>query len=99
MADELEALRDAAIRSAQLDRLTGVYNRETLLAMLFRETDRVQRMNCSMSLVLFDIDDFGHWNSRLGVDACDELLCQVATVPARCCAATICWAGQGWTSF
>ena len=66
-------------RNAQLDRLTGVYNRETLLAMLFRETDRVQRMNSAMCLVLFDIDDFGHWNSRLGVDACDELLCQVAT--------------------
>jgi diguanylate cyclase (GGDEF)-like protein len=32
-----------------------------------------------MCLVLFDIDDFGHWNSRLGVDACDELLCQVAS--------------------
>jgi len=29
--------------------------------------------------LLFDIDDFGHWNSRLGADACDELLCQVAT--------------------
>ena len=32
-----------------------------------------------MCLVLFDIDDFGHWNSRLGADACDELLCQVAS--------------------
>jgi len=79
MARELESLRDAALCNAQLDRLTGVYNRETLLAMLFRETDRVQRSNSSMCLVLFDIDDFGHWNSRLGVDACDELLCQVAT--------------------
>jgi diguanylate cyclase (GGDEF)-like protein len=79
MAGELETLRDAAIRSAQFDRLTGVYNRETLLAMLFRETDRVQRMNSSLCLVLFDIDDFGHWNSRLGVDACDEILCQVAS--------------------
>ena len=79
MARELETLRDAAIRNAQLDRLTGVYNRETLLAMLFRETDRVQRMNSSMAVVLFDVDDFGHWNSRLGVDACDELLCQVAS--------------------
>jgi len=79
MAHELETLRDVAIRNAQLDRLTGVYNRETLLAMLFRETDRVQRMNSPMTVVLFDIDDFGHWNSRLGVDACDELLCQVAT--------------------
>ncbi len=75
---ELETLREAAIRNAQFDRLTGAYNRETMLSMLFRETDRAQRMNSSLCLVLFDIDDFGHWNSRLGVDACDDLLCQVA---------------------
>jgi two-component system, cell cycle response regulator len=79
MAQELETLRDAALHNAQADRLTGVYNRETLLAMLFRETDRAQRSQCAMCVVLFDIDDFGHWNSRLGVDACDELLCQVAS--------------------
>jgi len=79
MAHELESLRDASLRNAQLDRLTGVYNRETLFAMLFRETDRVQRGQTAMCMVLFDIDDFGHWNSRLGVDACDELLCQIAT--------------------
>jgi len=79
MAHELETLRDASLRNTQLDHLTGVYNRETLLAMLFRETDRVQRSRSEMCLVLFDIDDFGHWNSRLGVDACDELLCQVAS--------------------
>jgi diguanylate cyclase (GGDEF)-like protein len=74
---ELEILREAATRSAQIDRLTGVYNRETMLAMLFRETDRVQRMKSSLCVILFDIDDFGHWNSRLGTEACDELLCQV----------------------
>jgi diguanylate cyclase (GGDEF)-like protein len=79
MAHELDTLRDAVIRNAQLDRLTGIYNRETLLAMLFRESDRVQRMNCALAMILFDIDDFGHWNSRLGTDACDELLCQVAS--------------------
>ena len=74
---ELESLREAAVLNAQMDRLTGVYNRETLLAMLFRETDRVQRMKSSLCMILFDIDDFGHWNSRLGSDACDDLLCQV----------------------
>lgn len=79
MAQELESLRDAALRNAQLDRLTGVYNRESLISMLFRETDRAQRSQSPMCLVLFDIDDFGHWNSRLGAHACDELLCQVAT--------------------
>jgi two-component system, cell cycle response regulator len=77
LASELESLRDIALRNAQFDRLTGIYNRETLLTMLFRETDRAQRMKMPLSLVLFDIDDFGHWNSRLGVEACDDLLRQV----------------------
>jgi diguanylate cyclase (GGDEF)-like protein len=74
---ELEMLREAAAMSAQTDRLTGVYNRETILSMIFRETDRVQRMQSSLCMILLDIDDFGHWNSRLGADICDELLCQV----------------------
>lgn len=80
---EVEALREAAALSAQLDRLTGVYNREALLSSLFRETDRVQRLNSAMTLLLFDIDDFGHWNSRLGAGACDELLCQVVNRTTR----------------
>jgi diguanylate cyclase (GGDEF)-like protein len=75
---ELEVLREATALNAQIDRLTGVYNRETMLSMLFRETDRVQRMKSSLCVILFDIDDFGHWNSRLGTEACDELLRQVA---------------------
>jgi two-component system, cell cycle response regulator len=80
---EVKQLREAATLSAQLDRLTGVYNREGLLSMLFRETDRVQRLNSAMALLLFDIDDFGHWNSRLGAEACDELLCQVVSRTTR----------------
>jgi diguanylate cyclase (GGDEF)-like protein len=80
---ELELLREAAALNAQMDRLTGVYNRETMLSMLFRETDRVQRMKSSLCLILFDIDDFGHWNSRLGTEACDDLLCQVVARSAR----------------
>jgi diguanylate cyclase (GGDEF)-like protein len=78
-ARELETLRETALLNSQTDHLTGIYNRETLLSMLFRETDRVQRMKSSLCLILFDIDDFGHWNSRLGADACDELLRQVVS--------------------
>jgi diguanylate cyclase (GGDEF)-like protein len=74
---ELETLREAAVVNAQIDRLTGIYNRETILAMLFRETDRVQRMKSSLCIILFDLDDFGHWNARLGASICDELLCHV----------------------
>jgi diguanylate cyclase (GGDEF)-like protein len=36
-----------------------------------------------MCLLLFDIDDFGHWNSRLGMDACDELLCRIVARTTR----------------
>jgi diguanylate cyclase (GGDEF)-like protein len=81
MTSELETLRNAAALNSQVDRLTGVYHREALLATLFRETDRAQRMKNALCLLLLDIDDFGHWNSRLGGKACDELLIQVA---ARC---------------
>jgi diguanylate cyclase (GGDEF)-like protein len=83
VARELESLRELAALNAQLDRLTGVFNRDGLLDLLFRETDRVQRQNGSLCLILFDIDDFGHWNSRLGADACDELLCHVVTRTTR----------------
>jgi diguanylate cyclase (GGDEF)-like protein len=80
---ELEALRDSSRRNLQMDHLTGIYNRETLMAVLFRETDRVQRMKSSLSMILFDIDDFGHWNSQLGAEACDDLLREVTARTSR----------------
>ena len=98
-ARELEALREAAVQNAQTDHLTGVYNRETILAMLFRETDRVQRMKNPLCMILFDIDDFGHWNSRLGAEACDDLLCQAATRTSGLLRTSTCWAAPAWMSF
>lgn len=83
LAQDVDLLRETAAASAQFDRLTGVYNRETLLSILFRETDRVQRQKYSLCVVLFDIDDFGHWNSRLGAEACDDLLKQIVARTAR----------------
>jgi two-component system cell cycle response regulator len=82
-AHELETFREAAARNAQIDRLTGVYNRETIVSMLFRETDRVQRQSTALSLVVMDVDGFSHWNTRLGHDICDDLLCQVAARLSR----------------
>jgi diguanylate cyclase (GGDEF)-like protein len=83
VAHELESLRDAATSNAQLDRLTGVYNREASLSIFFRETDRVQRQKNTLCVLLFDIDDFGHWNSRLGAEPCDDLLRQVVARTTR----------------
>jgi two-component system cell cycle response regulator len=74
---EIDTLREGAMLNAQMDHLTCVCNRETMLSMLFRESDSAQPMNSSLCMILFDIDDFGHWNSRVGANACDELLCQI----------------------
>ena len=80
---ELDRLRERASAHAQADALTGIYNRQAMLTLLFRETDRVQRMKTPLCLVLFDLDDFSHWNLRLGPGACDELLEQTAVRVAR----------------
>jgi diguanylate cyclase (GGDEF)-like protein len=75
---EFDRLQDQFARDSRTDRLTGAFTRDALLALLFRETDRVQRMNTSLCMILFDIDDFSHWNTRLGPAACDQLLVFVA---------------------
>jgi len=74
---ELEHMREAAALHGETDRLTGLHNRPALLSMLFRETDRVQRMNTSLCLLLFGLDDVEQWNAHLGAAACDQLLTQV----------------------
>lgn len=79
LRSELEHLRETTLVQAEHDRLTGALNREAILSILFRETDRVQRMGGSLCVILIDIDDFGHWNSQLGIEACDELLRQVSS--------------------
>lgn len=70
---EFDNLRATSQLNEQVDALTGLYNRSALLSTLFRETDRVQRLQTSLSLVLFEIDDFDHWRSRLSAKPCDDL--------------------------
>ena len=71
---ELERLRAATALGRDIDLLTGLANRAALLSMLFRETDRVQRMNTSLSVMRFDIDDIPHWHGRLGTMAWDNVV-------------------------
>ena len=71
---EFDHLRATSQLNEQVDALTGLYNRSTLLSTLFRETDRVQRLQTSLSLVLFEVDDLDHWRSRLSAKPCDDLL-------------------------
>ncbi len=80
---ELEQLRETAHFGLDLDLVTGIFNRETMLSILFRETDRVQRQRGALCLVLLDIDDFAHWTSTFGSGAGDQLLREVADRTGR----------------
>ena len=62
---KLESLQLASVLNEHRDPATGVCSRATLISMLFRETDRVQRMKTSLCLIRFDIDDYESWNSQL----------------------------------
>jgi two-component system, cell cycle response regulator len=80
---EVEQLREASLQETQRDRVTGAFLRGAILTHLFRETDRVQRLHGSLSLVLFAIDDFAYWKSELGQEASDGLLRDAAARTRR----------------
>lgn len=69
----IEAMR---FRSSH-DSLTGLWNRESMLGMLFQETDRVQRMQTSLSFMLVDLDDFSLVNAEHGFSGGDQVLQQI----------------------
>lgn len=85
IAERMLALQDQLDRqSAELhyrsthDGLTGLWNREALLSMIFQETDRVQRMKTPLSLLLMDLDDFSRINHEYGYAAGDRALTELA---------------------
>ncbi|HEX5234826.1 MAG TPA: GGDEF domain-containing protein [Silvibacterium sp.] len=59
---------------ASWDQLTGLWNRESLLTLLFSETDRVQRMGTPLGLLLLDIDRFSQINSEYNKEGGDKIL-------------------------
>jgi PleD family two-component response regulator len=53
------------------DPLTGAWRREAILDLIFKETDRVQRLQTPASLMLLDIDGFTLLNSRYSSNVAD----------------------------
>jgi two-component system, cell cycle response regulator len=60
------------------DGLTGLWNREALLSLIFQETDRVQRMKTDLCLMLIDLDCFSRVNLDYGYEAGDGVLSGLA---------------------
>ena len=64
--------------AATIDRLTGVNNRQALLAELFTEVDRASRYDRPLSVAFVDIDHFKQVNDTYGHGAGDIVLRGVA---------------------
>ncbi len=56
------------------DELTNLYNYRFLKKQLNDEISRARRFNHVMSLVIFDVDNFKHYNDTLGHPAGDKVL-------------------------
>ncbi|MDR5726411.1 MAG: diguanylate cyclase [Terriglobia bacterium] len=56
------------------DPLTGVWRREAVLDLIFKETDRVQRLQSPLSIILLDIDGFSGLNLKYSSNDADKLL-------------------------
>lgn len=90
----LGRLLDAARRTerwrqlALTDDLTGLPNRRQLLTFLREKMALAKRDRMTLSLLVFDIDDFKRYNDQYGHDAGDEILLEVGRLFARCCRKT-----------
>jgi diguanylate cyclase (GGDEF)-like protein/PAS domain S-box-containing protein len=65
------------------DNLTGLYNQRHFYNELKREIERAKRFKHPLSLVLFDIDTFKHYNDTYGHLEGDKALCEVGKVLSK----------------
>lgn len=63
---------------SQLDQLTGVRNRRSIIDAVEQERERAERLGQPLSVVLLDLDDFSAINRAHGHDVGDDILARVA---------------------
>ncbi len=75
-ARHYEEMKEMAV----FDKLTKVYTRRHFMELLEREVKRSESFEKPISLILTDIDDFGHYNNVNGHPAGDRLLRDLSSV-------------------
>jgi diguanylate cyclase (GGDEF)-like protein len=77
-----ELLRQLLIveKTAQIDPLTGAFNRRCLDQLLRKEISRSERKGSNLSVILLDVNDFKSFNTKFGHLVGDQVLTQVAKV-------------------
>lgn len=69
-----------------LDEATGLYSRSYFLRALASEIRRAQRDGRPIHVILVDIDRFGDYNRRFGIERGDALLRRIAAAITECVA-------------
>jgi len=72
-------------RLATEDDLTGLKNRRYIREFARQIIERAAAQNGRVTLLVFDIDDFKHYNDEYGHCTGDEILKQAAALMRRCC--------------
>jgi diguanylate cyclase (GGDEF)-like protein len=72
-------------RLATEDDLTGLKNRRYAREFLRQILERGKEENMRLTLLMFDIDNFKHYNDVYGHPAGDDILRQAATLMRSCC--------------
>jgi len=75
---ERKRLEDQLRMAATIDKLTAIYNRQTLDDLLSREIARAHRYKTPLSLIMADIDHFKHINDTYGHQVGDKVLQAIA---------------------
>jgi two-component system cell cycle response regulator len=96
VTEEVERDREH-LEQAQIDQLTGLFNRHAAAEIFARELARARRSGLPLSLVLADIDLFKRVNDTFGHNIGDQVLHGVSRAIAQCCRVTdaaIRWGGE-----
>ncbi len=72
-------------RLATEDDLTGLKNRRYIWEFARQIIEHARQQNGQVTLLIFDIDDFKHYNDMYGHMAGDEILGQASALMRRCC--------------
>jgi len=78
--DSLRSHYEAALDSAILDWLTGLYNHGYFQQFLDYELKRAVHQGFPVGLIMIDVDDFNLYNDRLGHSAGDAILRELGQV-------------------
>lgn len=70
---------------ATTDELTGLKNRRYIWEFARQIIERAKKLDGRVTLLIFDIDNFKHYNDVYSHSAGDEILKQAAVLMARCC--------------